>query len=739
MGMTWTLGTSGDACKAQSALGKSCAHPGWVLGTSILASSLAFVDGSVVNVGLPAIGLSLHADAAELQWIINAYLLPLSALLLLGGATGDRYGRRNILLLGVTLFGVSSALCAAAASLYWLLAARALQGIGAALVLPNSLAILGSAFTGEARGRAIGTWSATSAMTAAIGPVLGGWLIDAFGWREIFLINIPLAVAAVALGVISIREPARERQSGPLDVRGALLITSSLALLTWGLTVLTGRAGWSVLPAGAILAGILLLLLFLWVEERAKSEAIVPLGLFETREFAGLTILTFLLYGALGALLVLIPYLLIEGAGYSGTAAGAALLPFPVVVAIMSRTLGGLAGRVGSRLPLTLGPLVVASGFLLLRIEPDTNYWSEVFPAILVMSIGMAGAVAPLTTAVLASVDARHTGSASGLNSAVARLGGLVATALAWEAFFRREGWSCFLLFTSRSRSAPWRAREQRLRLTLQCVAALRNYRSLMIQNQQQIFSEVRNWRTGEGFEPPIRLPVCRISSAVHSTALPPVREGERGYLNFGPGASCSGCLFACDVVSNNTLLFRHCEGVARVQRFYPAVLERGPNQSYGVWFPDFVGCVAGGVSQERAIARAQEALAVAVQSLAEQEKPLPEPTPFERIAIPKDCEFVAFFAVGVEPPDPSERVNIYLSRSLLRARRPPGGRARHEPVELLRLCHQCVAFDASHSIRPGCSASRARRVARGRTEQARCAAAQGLTRALAPHIRNCE
>ena len=431
MGMTWTLGTSGDACKAQSALGKSCAHPGWVLGTSILASSLAFVDGSVVNVGLPAVGATFNAGAGDLQWVINAYLLPLSALLLLGGATGDRYGRRNILLLGVTLFGVSSALCAAAASLYWLLAARALQGIGAALVLPNSLAILGSAFTGEARGRAIGTWSATSAMTAAIGPVLGGWLIDAFGWREIFLINIPLAIAALVLGVTSIREPARERQSAPLDVRGALLITSSLALLTWGLTVLTGRAGWSVLPVGAILVGILLLLLFLRVEERAKSEAIVPLALFETREFAGLTILTFLLYGALGALLVLVPYLLIEGAGYSGTAAGAALLPFPVVVAVTSRALGGVAGRVGSKLPLTIGPLIVGAGFLLLlRIEPQTNYWYGVFPAILVMSFGMAGAVAPLTTAVLASTDARHTGSASGLNSAVARLGGLVATAL---------------------------------------------------------------------------------------------------------------------------------------------------------------------------------------------------------------------------------------------------------------------------------------------------------------------
>jgi len=429
--MTWTLWAAGDACQVQAARHVSCTHPARVLATSILASSLAFVDGSVVNVGLPAIGYSLHADATELQWVINAYLLPLSALLLPGGATGDRFGRRNILILGVSLFGVGSALCAAAGNLSWLLAARVLQGTGAALLLPSSLAILGAAFSGEARGRAVGTWSATSAMAAAVGPVLGGWLIDAFGWREIFLINTPLAIAAIVLAVTSVHEPAREKQSPPLDVRGALLATSSLAALTWGLTVVTGRAGWSALPACAIIAGVLLLLAFLWVEEREKGDAIVPLALFDSPEFVGLTLLTFLLYGALGALLVLVPYLLIEGAGYSGTAAGAALLPFPVVMAVTSRAMGGLAGRIGSRIPLTLGPLIVAVGFmLLLRIDRETGYWDGVFPAILVMSLGMAGAVAPLTTAVLKSVDAEHTGSASGLNSAVARLGGLVATAL---------------------------------------------------------------------------------------------------------------------------------------------------------------------------------------------------------------------------------------------------------------------------------------------------------------------
>jgi EmrB/QacA subfamily drug resistance transporter len=429
--MNWTLGTSGDLCGAQSAARASLSHPGRVLTTSILASSLAFVDGSVVNVGLPAIGHSFHANAESLQWVINAYLLPLSALLLFGGAAGDRFGRRNILLLGVSLFGIGSALCATAMSLYWLLAARVLQGIGAALLLPNSLAILGSVFSGEARGRAVGTWSAASAMTAAAGPVLGGWLIDVFGWRYVFLINIPLAIAAIVLAVASIREPVREREPSPLDVCGALFATCSLAALTWGLTVGAGHSGWSTVSAGAIVAGVVLFVAFLWVEQREKGDAIMPLALFNSAGFIGLSLLTFLLYGALGALLVLIPYLLIEGAGYSATGAGAALLPFPIVVAVTSRAMGGLAGRFGSRIPLTVGPLIVAIGFLLLlRVSPETGYWSGIFPAILVMSLGMAGAVAPLTTAVLKSVDAEHTGSASGLNSAVARLGGLVATAL---------------------------------------------------------------------------------------------------------------------------------------------------------------------------------------------------------------------------------------------------------------------------------------------------------------------
>jgi len=429
--MTWVSHTGGDLCAAGSAAGKARpAHAALVLTACILASSLAFVDGSVVNVGLPAIGQSLKGDPEGLQWVINAYLLPLSALLLLGGAAGDRFGRRRMLIFGVVLFGVSSALCAAAPNLAWLLAARALQGTGAALLLPSSLAILGNSFSGEARGRAVGTWSAASAIGGAIGPVLGGWLIDTFGWREIFLLNIPLAIGAAGLALVYIRDPVRSEQK-PIDIAGALLAAVSLGFLTWGLTVCAGRGGWSTEAIATLAAGIVLFAVFLWVERRRGNKAMMPLALFRSSDFVGLSILTLLLYGALGGLFVLVPYVLIQGAGFSATAAGAALLPLPLVIAASSRAMGGLAGRIGSRLPLTFGPVIVAAGVLLfLLLDSGSGYWHGVLPAILVVALGMAGAVAPLTTVVLASVDARHTGAASGLNSALARLGGLIATAL---------------------------------------------------------------------------------------------------------------------------------------------------------------------------------------------------------------------------------------------------------------------------------------------------------------------
>ncbi|MBA3896290.1 MAG: MFS transporter [Sphingomonadaceae bacterium] len=265
----------------------------------MLASSLAFIDGSVVNVGLPAIGAALHAKAADLQWLVNAYLLPLNALLLLGGAAGDRFGKRNLLLGGTALFALASVLCALAPSLPLLLAGRALQGIGAALLMPNSLSILGSSFAGEEKGRAIGIWAAVGAAAAAVGPVLGGWLIDVAGWRTIFTINLPVAVAAIVMALIAVPEP-KSREHAPVDVLGALLVTAGLGVATWGLTMGSGAAGWTTAAIAAAAGGALLLASFLWAERRAGDRAMMPLALFGSRDFVGLSLLTLLLYGALG-------------------------------------------------------------------------------------------------------------------------------------------------------------------------------------------------------------------------------------------------------------------------------------------------------------------------------------------------------------------------------------------------------------------------------------------------------
>jgi EmrB/QacA subfamily drug resistance transporter len=429
--MNTSLQPSCDAAAARSATGVgSAAHPRLVLAATILASSLAFVDGSVVNVGLPAIGASLGADAAALQWVVNAYLLPLSALLLLGGAAGDRFGRRRLLIIGTLLFALTSLGCALAPGTVVLLVARFLQGISAALLMPNSLAILGATFQGEAKGRAVGTWAASGAAVGAAGPVLGGWLIDLGSWRAIFLINLPLAAAAIWLAWRYAPADSERRQQ-PLDVTGGLLATLGLGVLTWALTLGSGRNGWT--PGAQLLAGAAaaVLALFVLVEHRRGERAMMPVALFTSAGFVGLNLLTLFLYGALGALFVLIPYLMIEAARYSATAAGAALLPLPLVLTLASPHMGAVAARIGPRLPLALGSLIVAAGFLAaLRIGAQANYWSEVLPALVLMSIGMSVAVAPLTTAVLSSVDAAQTGAASGFNSAVARTGGLIATAL---------------------------------------------------------------------------------------------------------------------------------------------------------------------------------------------------------------------------------------------------------------------------------------------------------------------
>ena len=406
-------------------------HPRLLLATTVLASSLAFIDGSVVNVGLPAIGTSFPDRVISLSWIVSGYLLPLSALLLMGGAAGDRFGHRRLLLGGVGLFLAASLLCAFAPSLNWLLCGRVLQGVGAAMLMPTSLAILGGSFTGEARGKAVGTWAAAGAAAGAIGPLVGGWLIDLFGWRSMFFVNLPIGVGALYLGARYVEDLA-VKEAQPLDETGALLATAGLAALTWGLTLGSGAGGWTAPAFAGTVGGALVLAIFIEVERRRGADAMMPLVLFSSRGFVGLSLLTFLLYGALGGLLVLLPYVLIDLKHYSATEAGAALLPMPLVIALTAPTMGRLAARIGPRLPLSIGPAVVAGGFMLaLLIPKDGSYWTTIFPAMLVLSLGMAGAVAPLTTAVLSSVEAGHAGVASGLNSALARTGGLVATALA--------------------------------------------------------------------------------------------------------------------------------------------------------------------------------------------------------------------------------------------------------------------------------------------------------------------
>ena len=396
----------------------------------MLASSLAFIDGSVTNVALPAIGKELGGGSADLQWTVNGYLLPLSALLLVGGAAGDHFGRRRILMLGTILFAAASTMCALAPTLSLLLAARAMQGVGAAMLMPNSLGILGSAFEGEARGRAVGTWASAGAIASAVGPPLGGWLVETAGWRWIFLINLPVALAAIFVTWKFVEESSEGKQS--LDIPGATLATVALGSLTWALTLWSSHHAGSPQVWAGCGAGLALLGLFVWVEHRRDEDAMMPLAMFASRPFVGLTLLTFLLYGALGGLLILLPYLLIVGGGYTALQAGLALLPFSLVIGGASRLMGRTTERVGPRWPLTIGPVVTGFGFLLLvRVDPHGSYWTSVMPGIIVIALGMAGAVAPLTTAVLSSVDREHTGTASGFNSAIARTGGLIATALA--------------------------------------------------------------------------------------------------------------------------------------------------------------------------------------------------------------------------------------------------------------------------------------------------------------------
>jgi EmrB/QacA subfamily drug resistance transporter len=410
--------------------GTTRADPRWTLVACVLASSLSFVEGSVLSVALPAIRASYGAGGQQVQWVVNAYLLPLSALLLLGGALGDHFGRRRLLVIGTGIFALTSLICALAPSLPVLLAARAAQGIGAALLLPNSLALLTAAFQGEKRGRAVGIWAASGAAMAAVAPLIGGWLVGTAGWPAIFYINLPLALGAILLALRFVDE-SREPGAGRTDYAGAALVTGGLGGLTYALTLWSATRHLGSQALIALIAGLIMIGGFLAVEYRRGPRAMMPLGLFRGRCFSGLNLLTFLLYGAFSAAMLLIPYVLITSGGYSPVRAGLAMLPLPVLMTSLSPTMGGLAARLGPRIPLTIGPVVVAAGMSLTPlVTAGAGYWTGTFPMILVMALGMTIAVAPLTASVLGSVEEQHVAMASGFNSAVARAGGLIATAL---------------------------------------------------------------------------------------------------------------------------------------------------------------------------------------------------------------------------------------------------------------------------------------------------------------------
>jgi EmrB/QacA subfamily drug resistance transporter len=402
----------------------------WVLAATILASSMAFIDGTVVNVALPFLQTSLNATAIGIQWVVEAYALFLSALLLVGGSLGDRYGRRWIFNIGVVVFAIASAACGFAANIEQLIAARAVQGIGGALLVPGSLALISSSFNEKERGKAIGTWSGFSAMTTAIGPVLGGWLVEHVSWRAVFFLNVPLAVAVVAISVWRVPESREENQQGPLDWHGAALATVGLGAIVYGL-IESPRHGFSnPLVLAALVGGLVCLGVFVWHEARAKNP-MVPLGLFRSKDFAGANLLTLLLYAALGGMMFFFALNLVQVQGYSATAAGASLLPFIVIMFTLSRWSGGLFDRFGPRLPLIVGPTIAAVGLALFAVPSVSgNYWTSFFPAVVVLGFGMAVTVAPLTTTVMGSVSEEQAGTASGINNAVSRTAGLLAIAV---------------------------------------------------------------------------------------------------------------------------------------------------------------------------------------------------------------------------------------------------------------------------------------------------------------------
>ncbi len=402
----------------------------WILAATILASGMAFIDGTVVNVALPALQKDLQATAIGVQWVVEAYALFLAALLLVGGSFGDRYGRKRVFLIGVSLFTLASIWCGLAVNVGQLIAARALQGIGGALLVPGSLSIISASFPSEERGRAIGTWSGFSAITTAIGPVLGGWLIENVSWRAVFFLNIPLAAAVIVISLRHIPETRAGKQLGPIDWLGATLATVGLAGLTFGLIESSRLTLFATPVLVSIALGVGALATFVYVEGHVRSP-MLPLELFRSRNFAGANLLTLSLYFALGVVLFFLTLNLIQVQAFSATEAGAALLPFVIIMFVLSRWAGGLIARYGPRPPLIVGPIIAAAGYGLLALPGlGAGYWTGYFPGVTVLGVGMAISVAPLTTTVMGSVREEQAGVASGVNNAVSRAAGLLAIAV---------------------------------------------------------------------------------------------------------------------------------------------------------------------------------------------------------------------------------------------------------------------------------------------------------------------
>ena len=400
----------------------------WVIAATVLGSGIAFLDGTVVNVALPAIARNLHAGVAGLQWTVDSYLITLTALMLLGGSLGDIYGRRLVFVAGLAAFGAASALCALAPSIGVLIAARAVQGMAGALLVPSSLSIISATFHPDDRARAVGAWSGLAGVSTAVGPFLGGWLVDTGSWRLVFLINVPLAAAAIGIALRHVPETREETMERHVDIPGALTATVGLAATCYA--VIEGARSFGPAQAAAAVVGLASLVAFVAIERRAR-QPMMPLNLFRSRQFTGANLTTLAVYTGLGGTFFLVVLELQIALGYSALAAGLSLIPVTILMLALSARFGALAQKTGPRLPMTVGPIVVAAGLVALsRIQPGARYLTDILPGAVVFGLGLAMTVAPLTAAVLASVDDAHVGVGSAVNNAVSRLAGLLSVAV---------------------------------------------------------------------------------------------------------------------------------------------------------------------------------------------------------------------------------------------------------------------------------------------------------------------